>query len=72
MHIERNIYSSLLEYTLGEQDAVAVRRDMEEAGTMQHLWPRRQSGSKNYIKPQVSYMLSKGEKVVFLYLFSTI
>jgi hypothetical protein len=37
MYIERNVYGSLLEYILGERDAMAVRRDMEEAGTMQHL-----------------------------------
>jgi hypothetical protein len=31
MHVERNVFDSILKYLFGEQDTMEVRKDMEEA-----------------------------------------
>jgi hypothetical protein len=57
MHVERNICHSLLEYILRIRDIVAVKRNIEEAGTMQHLWLRSRKQSDTYIMPHASYTI---------------
>jgi hypothetical protein len=66
MHCEKNITKSLMKTLFGEKDALKVRMDLKEGNIRPHLWPipGRKPGSLTL--PQVSYVLTKKEKEVFV------
>jgi predicted RNA-binding protein YlqC (UPF0109 family) len=51
MHIETNVLESILKYLFKDKDTIEVRKDLEEARVMQHLWLHQQ-GVGSYKKPQ--------------------
>jgi hypothetical protein len=64
MHIERNVSKIILKYLFGDRDSIEVRKDLEEAGVMQHLWFRQQGGG-SYTKLQASYVFIWNEAKAF-------
>jgi hypothetical protein len=57
MHIEKNVYESLIKFIFGLKDIVKVRRDMEVCGIREHLWlkqdPQRPGKIFKHVAPYV-------------------
>ncbi|GJS34581.1 uncharacterized protein Tco_0532963 [Tanacetum coccineum] len=68
MHIEKNVYESLLGLLLNilgkTKDGVNARKDMVEMGIRNELAPQVMNGTKMYLPP-ACYTLSKAEKTSF-------
>jgi hypothetical protein len=66
MHCEKNIVENITKTIFGEKDTLNVRLDMKEAGIRKHLWPVQGKKPGSVILPQSSYVLTKGEREVFV------
>ena len=66
MHVEKNIATTLLGFILGEEDTIAVRKDMQEQGTMEELHVVRVGDEEHYRKPHAPYVLRPSEKMKVL------
>ena len=62
MHVEKNVAATLAGLLLGEDDTIAVRRDMQESQVMEELHLQRQDDSDNYLMPTAPYVLRPDEK----------
>lgn len=71
MHTERNISANILKHIFGENDNEEVRKDMEQAGVMPHLWLQPRENSDSYILPRAPYVLSESERRSFLRVVSS-
>jgi hypothetical protein len=66
MYIERNLSANVLKHLNGENDTIAVRRDMEDVGTTPHLWLRNIPDSTKFIKPKAPYVFTTIENADFI------
>ena len=71
MHTERNISANILKHIFGENDTEDVRKDMEQAGVMPHLWLQPQPDSRSFLQPRAPYVLSESERRSFLRVIAT-
>ena len=62
MHVEKNVAATLTGFLLGEEDTVAVQKDMQECSVMEDLHLVREGDTKFYLMPHAPYVLSPGEK----------
>lgn len=62
MHIEKNVATTLTGFLLGDDDTIAVRRDLQECAVMENLHLVREGDTNNYLMPQAPYVLRPGEK----------
>ena len=62
MHIEKNVAATLTGFLLGEEDTIAVRKDLQDQGIMQDLHLVREEDGDSYTKPHAPYVLRPGEK----------
>ena len=65
MHTEKNVATTMA-YLLGENDTIAVRKDMAEVGVMEELHLQERDGVEGYHKPHAPYVLLEDEKVKLL------
>ncbi|KAG0573802.1 hypothetical protein KC19_VG210300 [Ceratodon purpureus] len=62
MHVEKNIAVTLTGFLLGDDDTIAVRKDLQEQGVMEDLHLVRDKATNSYLKPQAPYVLRASEK----------
>jgi len=62
MHVEKNIAATLTGFLLGEEDTIAVRKDLQEQGLMSDLHLVREDDSESYLMPHAPYVLRPEEK----------
>jgi hypothetical protein len=60
------VSESVLKYLFGEKDRLEVRKDLEQAGVMWHLWLHQQDEGANYIQPPVSFVFTWNERKAFV------
>ena len=63
MHIEKNVACTLMGLLLGDDDIIAVRKDMMNTGVMPELHLMRDGDSNNYVMPHAPYVLRRDEKI---------
>jgi len=67
MHIENNVYESMIKFIFGLKDTIKVRRDMEVCGIRKHLWLKRDPQRPGKIfKPVAPYVLRPEELQTFM------
>ena len=66
MHVEKNIYASVLGYIYKERDMVAVGKDMQAIGIWERLYLVSWGYWENYLKLHVPNSLQLGESAKFL------
>jgi hypothetical protein len=59
------VSESVLKYLFGEKDRLEVRKDLEQAGVMWHLWLHQQDEGANYIKPPAPFVCTWNESNAF-------
>ena len=71
MHTERNISANILKHIFGDNDTEDVRKDMEQAGVMPHLWLQFHPESQRYSQLRAPYVFSEAERRSFLRVIAT-
>ncbi len=67
MHIEKNVYKSLIKFMFGMKDTIKVRRDMEVFRIWENLWLKQNpSRPGRILKPVVGYVLKPEELKTFM------
>ena len=62
MHMEKNVATTLLGLLLGDDDTIAVRKDLENIGARPELHLVRQGDSDSYLMPHAPYVLRAEER----------
>ena len=62
MHVEKNVAATLAGFLFGDDDTIAVRKDMQECGVMEELHLVREGDSDQYLMPHARYVLLPHEK----------
>ena len=62
MHVEKNIAATTVGFLLGEEDTIAVRKDLQDQGLMPDLHLVRQGTGSDFVMPHAPYALRPHEK----------
>lgn len=62
MHIEKNVAVTLTRFMLGDEDTIAVRKDLQEQGVMLDLHLVGEDDENSYLMPHAPYVLRPDKK----------
>ena len=62
MHVEKNVATTITGFLLGDDDTIAVRKDMQECSMMEDLHLVRQGDTDNFLMPHAPYVLRPEDK----------
>lgn len=65
-HIKCNLSANVYKHLNGENDTIALRRDMEDIGLIPHLSLHNIPGSTKFIKPKVPYVFTATKNTNFI------
>lgn len=62
MHVEKNVAATITGFLLGDDNTIAVQKDLQECAVMEELHLVRQGDIDNFLMPHASYVLRPEEK----------